>query len=188
MTRFAIAVLLSAALLPTGTARAGPVASDFWDGLRLAGQSIVVPPEWDGIWTTEDSVYDCVTGFKTFDAGKDTLCSGQVYAQGGPLSLVCNGTADATTFHATCTGSEMVFPDCMLLVDIQIDATRTADSYRAVTVTNTSYSGTGTGCSLLPPTCTRSVTYGTRTSGAPADYCATPVKQTTWGRLKAAYR
>ena len=188
MSRFAIALLLSAALLPTGSAHASPVASDFRDGLRLASQSVIVPPEWDGIWMTQDSVYDCTTGFKAFSSGTDTLCSGQVYAQGGVLNLVCNGTADATTFHVTCSGSETVFTDCTALVDIQIDGVRTGNSYRSVAVTNASYSGTGTGCSLLTPTCTRSVTYGTRTSAAPSAYCATPAIPTTWGQLKVKYR
>ena len=188
MSRFAIALLLSAALLPSISAQAAPVASDFRDGLKLASQSVIVPPEWDGIWTQEDSLYDCTTGFKSFFSGTDTLCAGQVYTQGGALNVVCNGTADATSFHATCSGSETVFTDCTVMIDIQIDGTRTGNSYRSVTVTNASYSGTGTGCDLLPPSCTRSVTYGTRTSAAPPAYCATPAIPTTWGQLKVKYR
>ena len=88
----------------------------------------------------------------------DTLCSGQVFtenAPGSPLAIVCNGTADATTFHATCSGSDTVFTDCLVTFDIQVDGVRTGESYRSVTTTNTSYSGTGTGCDLLPATCTR---------------------------------
>ena len=186
MSRIVIALLLSASLLPAGPAHANPGAYDFSLARSLLSE-IKVPPEWDGVWTTEDSLYDCTTGFKSFFSSADTLCSGQVY-NGGSLNFTCSGTADATSFHATCSGSEPVFTDCLLTFDIQIDGTRTGDSYRSVTVTNSSYSGTGTGCDLLPPNCTRSVTYGTRTGAAPSAYCLTPVSQTTWGQIKVKYR
>ena len=73
-------------------------------------------------------------------------------------------------------------------IDLQIDVVRTNDTYRSVATVNTSYSGTGTGCDLLPPSCTRTVSYGTRTGPAQTAYCETPARQTTWGRLKVTYR
>ena len=191
MTRIAFVLLLSASLLRAGAAHAAPRAYDFSQALRLMSGSVTVPPEWDGVWTTQDSVYDCTTGFKQFVSGVDTLCSGQVFtenAPGSPLAIVCNGTADATTFHATCSGSDTVFTDCLVTFDIQVDGVRTGESYRSVTTTNTSYSGTGTGCDLLPATCTRRVIYGARTGPAPAAYCTTPANRTTWGQIKVLYR
>ena len=74
------------------------------------------------------------------------------------------------------------------MIEIQIDRIRTGDTYRSVTVTNVTYSGTGLGCDLVPPSCTKVVSYGTRTGPAPAEYCLTPVKRATWGQLKVAYR
>jgi hypothetical protein len=191
MNRFALLLLLSALLLPAASAHAAPATYDFHDVFKILSGSVVIPPEWDGVWTTQDSLYDCTTGFKQFVSGSDTLCSGQVYTQdsgGNPFNLVCTGTADATSFHATCTGSGDIITDCLLTMEMQIDGTLTANSYRSVTVTNMSYSGTGTGCDLLPASCTRSVIYGTRTGPAPPLYCATPAKRTTWGQLKMSYR
>ena len=191
MYRFALALLLSASMVPAGAAHATPVAYDFNQVLRLTSGSITVPPQWDGVWTTQDSVYDCTTGFQQLVTGADTLCSGQVYtvsSAGSPVTITCTGTADATSFHATCSGTGTIFTDCQLTIDIQIDAILTGDTFRSVTTTNTSYSGTGTGCNLLQPSCTRSVTYGTRTGPAPTAYCLTPAKRATWGQLKETYR
>jgi hypothetical protein len=186
-----VVLLLSASMMPSGPARAGTAAYNFGRVLRVADASVVVPPEWDGLWATQDSVYDCTTGFKSFSSGVDTLCAGQVYTQdpgSSPVTLTCTGTADATSFHATCSGSAEVFADCQLLMEVQTDATRTGDSYRSVTTISTTYSGTGLGCDLLPATCTRVVSYGTRTGPAPVDYCLTPAKRTSWGQLKVSYR
>ena len=192
MKRLAFVVLLfSAPLAVAPPAHADNLAFDFARALRATSSSITVPPEWAGIWTTQDSVYDCTTGFKSYSTGTDTLCANQVYdgnQAGSPFTFTCTGTADATTFHATCTGGGEVFPNCSVTIDLTVDVVRTNDTYRSVVVANTSYSGTGTGCDLFPPSCTRTVSYGTRIAPAPTDYCSTPARQTTWGRLKVTYR
>jgi hypothetical protein len=192
MRRPVLALLLLAALIvPHRSAHATPAAYDFSKALRALAGSVKVPPEWDGVWTTQDSVYDCTTGFQALEVGADTLCSGEVFTQAAiasPLTLDCNATADATTFHATCSGSADVMTGCTLTVGIQIDAIRTSSSYRAVTTTDMGYAGSATGCDQLPASCTRTVTYGTRTGPAPSDFCVTPAKRTTWGQLKVSYR
>lgn len=183
-------LLLLAAPVPAGAASAEPAAFHFKSALRLLGGTVTVPPEWDGIWTTQDSTYDCATGPTGTSSSSDTLCTGQVFNQSppGPVAISCTGTADATTFHTTCDGSTVIFPDCKASYAIQVDGTRTGDSYRSVTVVNVTYSGTAKGCDLVPPSCTRIVSYGTRTGPAPASYCVTPVKASTWGKLKLIYR
>ncbi len=193
MRRLAMVVLLlSAPLLLSRPARAGAASHfDFAGALRAASSTITVPPEWDGIWATQDSVYDCTTGFQSYGTGLDTLCANQVFNGGtgdSQFTFTCTGTADATTIQTTCTGTGEVFPDCQVTMVVQSDAVRTNDTYRSVTTMNTSYSGTGTGCDMLPSSCTRTVSYGTRTGPAPSDYCSTPAKPTTWGRLKVTYR
>jgi len=186
-----VVLLLSASALLPGSAHARARVFDFSGALRVMGNTVTVPPEWDGVWTVQDSVYDCTTGFKYFDTSTDTLCSGQVIQQdttGVPVTIDCNGSADATSYHVTCTGSMDVFTDCQVTYDIQTDATRTSNSFRSVTTMSVSYSGTGTGCDLLPGSCTRTVSYGTRTGPAPLDYCLTPTRRTSWGQLKVSYR
>jgi hypothetical protein len=184
-------LLLFAAMVPAGSASANDVAFGFSSVLGAMSSSIRVPPEWDGIWATQDSVLDCTTGFKQLSSGADTLCSGQVYDQtalGLPLTITCTGTADATTYHATCTGSMEIVANCQATYDIQTDGIRSGDTYRAVTTTTVSYSGTAFGCDLFPGSCTTVISHGTRTEPAPSVYCVTAAKQTSWGSLKAMYR
>jgi hypothetical protein len=186
-----VLLLLFASVVLSGSAFAKAFEFGFGGALRIMSGSVTVPPEWDGIWAMADSTYDCITGLKGTSALADTLCSGQVYTQdvaGSPVTFICTGTADATSFHVTCTGSWDIITDCQITYDMQTDATLSGDNYRSVTTTNVSYAGTGIGCSFLPPSCTRVVTYGTRTGPAPSAYCLTPVKRTTWGQLKISYR
>ena len=188
--RILVLLVLLAPSLSSVPARAEPAQFNFMGALRIAGSSVTVPLEWDGVWATSDSVYDCTTGFRSTSPGSDTLCAGQVFSQnvpGSPISFDCSGTADATTYHVTCSGSADVL-GCQVTYDIQTDGTRTGTTYRSVTTSTTTYSGTGVGCNLIPSTCTRIVSYGTRTGPAPTTFCSTPVRNTTWGRLKVIYR
>ena len=59
---------------------------------------------------------------------------------------------------------------------------------RIVTTITTTYAGTAEGCSFFPNSCTRVVTYGTRTGSAPVTFCLTGLRQVSWGRLKMLYR
>ena len=191
MKRLAVICLVSLFVaLSFGSAYARPSTHGFGAALRAMDGPITVPPEWDGIWTTADSTYDCTAGFTEYSTGKDTICGGRAYSQAppGPVTFTCNGTSDATSIHVTCSGSSEIFPDCQATYVIQTDVTRTGETYRSVTTIDVTYSGTGEGCSLLPSSCTRDVTYGTRTGPAPLDFCLTSVKRSSWGQLKILYR
>lgn len=184
-------VLLSVTLLPARAAFASAVPPDLTRTFKLLGTLDNVPPEWAGVWTTQDSIYDCTTGFMSSSSGTDTLCAGQVLTQSvpnSPIVFTCTGTSDATTYHLECNGSVEFIPDCMTVMQIVTDGTRTSESYRTVSTITTTYSGTATGCDLIPGSCLRIVSYGTRTGPAPAAYCTTPARRTTWGQLKVSYR
>jgi len=191
MNRLAVGyLLLLTTLLAFGPSHADPAAPRDGNAFRLLAGSITVPSDWDGIWTTQDSVYDCTTGPMSTSSSVDTICSGQSFNGGssGGSPFTCTGTADATTIHATCTGSSAAGTDCQADYNIQMDVTRTNTTYKSVSTINVTYSGTGLGCDLYPPMCLRVVSYGTRTGPAPTAYCNTAVMRPTWGRLKTLYR
>jgi hypothetical protein len=195
MRRLVPAILVGVTIfVAASTAHAAPRALRFTDVLRASVATITIPPEWDGIWVSVDSVYDCTTGFENTEAFLDTLCSGAVFGYdgddptGGLITFTCDGTADATTAHVECSGSGEVFPDCTVTVLTTLDAIRTGDSYVAVAVSTITYSGTGFGCDFLTDTCKRVVTRANRSGPAPPAYCATPARPSTWGRVKVRYR
>jgi hypothetical protein len=184
-------LLLLAALLPSGAARAEPGAFGSPNAFRLMAGSITVPPEWDGVWTSTDSTYNCLGASLGVSTVTDTLCAGQVISQDGtglPVIFTCTGTADANSIHQNCTGSMQISADCQVEYQIQIDGTRSGTTFRSVTVSQVTYTGTGLECTLLPGSCRRVVSYATRSGPAPLDYCVTPVKGASWGRLKMLYR
>jgi len=194
MSRLLLLLMVAAALLGAATtAAAAPRALRYAEALRAAGGSVTIPPEWDGIWASEDSVYDCEGAFQSVESYFDTLCAGQVYAYadepfGGMFTITCSGTATATTAHVTCSASGEVMTDCLFTFDNEFDAIRTGDTFVAVSITNMGYSGTAEGCNLIPGSCTRIVTRATRISPAPTDYCLTPTRSATWGELRVRYR
>jgi len=179
--------LLCAALLPAVPAHAGP-AHNIKEILSALSPTTTVPPEWDGIWVTTDSIYTCTGGFQSTSTGKDTLCGGKEIPVPGGFNYVCVGTADATTIHMRCTYSYVPIPDCQADYVSVIDGTRTGDTYYYAVRDSTTFSGTGFGCSFLPPTCSIIHIHGTRTGPAPSVYCATATLPTTWGRIKTIYR
>lgn len=157
--------------------------------LRAARTAIVLPVEWDGIWTTADSVYDCSGVFQNTDAGADTLCGGRDYLTGEPgFPFECTGTVDATTIHVTCSGSVEAFPNCLATYTIETHGTRSGDSYFLVTTFSIAYTGTGEGCEFMPSSCDQTNSHGTRTGPAPPLYCSTPAQTRSWGELKIRYR
>ncbi|HET9326833.1 MAG TPA: hypothetical protein VFQ05_08690 [Candidatus Eisenbacteria bacterium] len=185
MKRLALMLLLLASTLLIGLAEAAPAPQVI---SKLARTSIVAPPEWDGYWTTVDSIYTCEGGLMNASPGADTICGGKDYAQtppGSTLQLVCTGNADATTIDVTCTGSGQVDVDCFAEYTVVTHSTRTADTYFTVSTINIVYSGAG--CPV-PPQCIQVNSHGTRTGAAPPDFCATATKKTTWGQIKALYR
>lgn len=196
MRRVVPCLLIVAAVLVTmaSSAAAAPRALRFAEGLRVAGGSFQVPPEWDGIWASEDSVYDCQNNLLNVESYFDTLCAGQVISfteddpTGGLIDIICTGGADATTVNVDCSGSAEFFPDCTVTFAVQLSALRTGDSFVGTSVTSITYDGTGEGCDLLPDQCTRVVTRANRTGPAPTAYCTTPTRASSWGDLKLRYR
>ena len=176
------------------SADASPRTLRYADVLRLSKTTVTVPPEWDGIWASEDSVYDCQGVLQSVEVYDDTLCSGQVIGYegedptGGLITITCDGTATATVAHVTCSGSGELMTDCTLSIFNSLDATRTANSFVAVSVTDVSTSGTAFGCDLFPRNCTRIVTHATRSGPAPTAYCATPARPSSWGDVRIRYR
>jgi hypothetical protein len=195
MRRPLLVLLVLAALAGTAIcAGAAPRALRYADILRAANGGIVIPPEWDGVWASEDSVYDCQGNLDFVETYLDTLCSGQVYGfdgddpTGGLFPIDCSGTATATTAQLTCTASGEVVEDCTISFTSTLDAVRTASTFVAVSVTDISYSGTGFGCDFIPAECTRVVTHATRLGPAPTAYCATPSRSSSWGEVRIRYR
>ena len=179
--------VLCVALLPVGLAQARP-APGTESIIRALAPATKVPPEWDGIWSRTDSVYDCTGSLQSTSTGLDTLCGGKDIPSPVGINYTCTGTADATSIHMTCTYDYTPFPDCTGHSESVIDATITGGTYYSVTRSNTSYSGTGFGCNLLPPVCTVIHVHATRTGAAPAAYCASATVPTNWGRIKELYR
>lgn len=195
MRRPLLVLLVLAALAGTAIcAGAAPRTLRYADVLRMSKATVTVPPEWDGIWASVDSIYDCQDVLQSVEVYDDTLCSGQVIGYegddptGGSITITCTGTATATVADVTCSGSGELFTDCTLSIFNSLDATRSGNSFVAVSITDISTSGTAFGCDLFPSECTRIVTHATRTSAAPTAYCATPARPSSWGEVRIRYR
>lgn len=180
-------VLAAVVLLP-GSAIAGRAPLNLKQLMgAIQGGTIVIPPEWDGLWDYSDSTYDCTGSFQSTDTGTDTLCAGAEAYDGGP-NFSCTGSANATTISIKCSGTQEVLPGCVGVYHYEIDGTRTGDTAFLVSTASVTYEGTVPGCDLIPATCTQTNSRTTRTGPAPSEYCATPVLPTTWGTLKIRYR
>lgn len=188
--RRALLTLLPASMLLIGSAHAGP-SSQHWESIvKSAKAQVVVPTDWDGIWTTQDSIYTC-EGFSlgALPPGADTLCGGKDYTTASPgtdIVFTCDGTANTTTFDLHCTGSGEVETGCTADYDVVIHGTRSADTFFTVSTINVTY--TGDTCPV-PSSCTQLNSHGTRTGPTTVADCAvTPTKRPTWGELKVIYR
>jgi len=175
----------------TAFAERGPLTSPLTTRQLLSiitGGGVTVPPEWEGIWTTTDTVYNCPSSFNNTSTVDDTICTGEALNDPGQTQLVCTGNATATTYDITCTGTDDVIPDCTATYNYHVHGTRTGESYFSVAELNVTYSGTAEGCDLLPPQCVQINTHGTRTGPAPPTFCSTPTRSSTWGQVKIHYR
>ena len=191
MKRLLLAFLMLAPVLVATSARADVVSDRMQQIVRQARAAIVVPTEWDGVWTSVDTTYSCAGAFQNTSTSTDTICGGKDYSpadSGSPVTFDCTGTATATTYDMTCTGSTEIFPDCTSDYTITVHGTLSGGTYFMVTTLQVNYSGTATGCDLVPPTCNQYNSHGTRIGPAPTAFCATPTKQATWGRVKSIYR
>jgi hypothetical protein len=149
-----------------------------------------IPPEWDGIWTSTDSTYDCAGGLQQVAVGEDTLCSGAVFLD--PVNFTgpaeCTGSITATTINITCTGDTMVVPDCVATLAYSIQGTRAGDDAYQVATISVSYDGSAPECGFFPDYCFQVNAHAHRTGPAPPTYCATPTLPSTWGGVKIRYR
>jgi len=179
--------VLCALVLQAGPALAQPTP-DIKEILRALGPATTVPPEWDGIWETTDSIFTCTGGLEDVSTGADTLCARAEIPPPMGINYDCTGTADATTVHLTCTIQYDPYPNCHANSLAEVDGTRTGDIYYFIAISNTTFSGSGFGCRMLPPQCSIIHIRGVRTGQAPLEYCATPTHPTTWGAIKMHYR
>lgn len=181
-------LLLLASICAVGIANASP-APTVASLLKAARAQVSVPPEWDGIWTTVDTVYTCEGLFSgTLPPGADTLCGGTEYSNTDPngTSFSCTGTANATTIDLTCTGSGEDPPGCTGDFTMTIHGTRTSTTFFNVYTIHGTY--TGLTCPM-PTACFQLNSHGTRTGATTAADCVTtPTKRSSWGELKILYR
>ena len=191
MKKLFVPLALGVSLVACASAHAAPAPPKLRHVLQLAFGSIVIPPEWDGIWTSVDSSSDCAGGPVQVSASEDTICGGEVFSpddSGAPFEFTCTGSADATSIDITCTGGGEVVPDCSAAVTYHLVGTRTGDTFYSVGTYQTSFSGTAKGCDLIPDSCTRLATVATRTGPTPPGYCTTPARRSSWGSVKTLYR
>jgi len=182
------AVLLTLLCATSASANPFPRVS-VMDMLRIA-EGPTFPPEWAGIWVMEDSTFTCQGAFEGFSVENDTLCTGAPISEPGesPLGILdCTGTADATSITSTCTGSFVIFPDCVATFTTTLSATRTGDSITATSEFSITYEGGGLGCSSFPAECEESRTTGMRIAGEP-ESCSTAVEATDWGLVKQLFK
>jgi len=149
-----------------------------------------IPPEWDGLWTSTDSTYDCTGGFQQVETGEDTLCSGAVLLDENSFvgQFDCTGSVSATTINITCTGMDTVVTDCFATFSYNIHGTRTGDDTYVVATISIIYDGPALECGFIPDTCLQINSHAHRTGPAPTAYCATPTLPSTWGGVKIRYR
>jgi hypothetical protein len=149
-----------------------------------------IPPEWDGIWTSTDSTYDCTGVLQQVGSSEDTLCNGAVFFDPSTITgdVECTGSFTATTLDITCTGVDTIITDCVATFTYHIRGTRTGDDAFLVTTITTNFDGTAPECAFIPDDCSQLNTHAQRTGPAPTDYCATPARPATWGEVKVRYR
>lgn len=191
MRRLPIAVLLFALVAFAPAAHAAPAPAFFAKMARQATRNIVVPLEWDGTYAIVDSIYTCDSTFVAFTTFGDTLCGGQPFvppSSDTTFALQCTGTITATTIDLDCTSSGPIVPDCDANYHMVMHGTMAPGLYHVVSTITITYSGNGVGCDNFPPYCGQVDTWGVRTGPAPTDYCTTPARRTTWGRVKSYYR
>lgn len=179
--------LALAFLLPPGTARAAAWSPPSLGHILRTASGPVIPAAWAGVWSFKDTTRNCNTHeILSATSGNDTLCTGGAFSdtvQGG-IQFTCTGNATDTQFDVTCTGSETI-PPCTVDIQVHITGTMSGDVARIQGQITTTYSGTG--CPV-PDQCTDLSDVYTRIGPPPNPCDTTPVKPTTWGRLKMIYR
>lgn len=188
MKKRLLLLMLCAAIAQAGLAQAQP-ALKIKDILRAAfSPTTNVPPEWDGIWATTDSLFVCTGHLEEVSTGADTLCARAEMPPPPGFGYDCTGTVTATTASMTCAMEYDPYPNCHASASATVEGTRTGDTFYFVITNSTTFSGTGVGCSSLPAQCSIVHIHGVRTAPAPSEYCVISTLPTTWGRIKTFYR
>jgi hypothetical protein len=151
---------------------------------------IPLPPEWQGVWVSVDSVYSCTDGSLIKVVVRlDTLCAGQDVSQdpNAPEHVrwdTCSGSADATQIHEHCSsaGSALCGEACVVNFTEDLDATRTGDTAHWVSLTQAVSTCQATICEW----CTLTHRHATRVAPGPCG--PVPTQPSTWGRVRATYR
>lgn len=147
-----------------------------------------IPVEWGGVWQSVDNTYDCDTNALLFnDAQQDTLCPGATLPGPAPgeMTLDCTTSADGDSYLVHCTSSLEVVPGCTVSFVYDTSATRTGDSYTAVSTSSTTYVGA---CFGMADTCERTESTGTRIAGPVPACSGTADENRPWGAVKLIYR
>ena len=186
---FVLLGFVSLATFAAAPAFAENVPQTFRDLLRGAAD-VDIPLDWDGVWSSTDSMYDCNGAFISVSTGLDTLCGGKSVTStnsGGGVPLTCSGSSSSTSIDATCTGSQNAIPGCDANLSFHILATRSGEHYDGQFTTTIDY--VGAACApFFTDSCHRTSSHADRIGPAPPSYCATPTERTTWGRVKTIYR
>src|SRR6185503_12719078 len=135
----ALLLLLTAMFLLPSPAAAARGPKTMMEMIRLVRGSgaVTIPPEWDGLYDTQDSTYDCLGNLTGTDSSIDTLCGGQVVLGDGNLD--CTGSANATSVNVTCTATDF-FDPCQITTTSNLRATRTGNTFFAVFTLTTEFS------------------------------------------------
>jgi hypothetical protein len=189
----AVLLIVSAALVVLADAAAARLPRTPFQLLQAGIAALdpyKIPPEWDGIWVSTDSTYDCNGGFQQVDSSTDTLCAGAVFFDPNVITgeVECTGSFTATTLNITCTGVDTIITDCVGTFTYNIRGTRTGDDAFLVVTIETSFDGSAPECGFIPDDCSQLNSQAQRTGPAPAAYCATPSRPSTWGEVKIRYR
>lgn len=147
-----------------------------------------IPAEWIGVWQLDISFYACGVSDPIFSTTElDTICAGTMIEDPQPdgITVSCTYSADATSYTSHCEGSTEVEPGCTENFVEDTAASRTGETYTAVTTTEVTYTGS---CSAPEDFCSRTEFAGTRISDGAAACAGTPNENSSWGALKSSYR
>lgn len=157
--------------------------------VSASAEGIPLPPEWEGIWSNIDSVYDCNTlALTKVVSQNDTLCAGELVGDDPHIDppfggVTCSGTGDATHLQSHCAVSGLCGEACGLDYTSDLDATRSAET--AFWLWTTKFQST------IPTydKCSLTRRHGTRIQAGPLAVCGSvPSKPLSWGGVKAHYR
>jgi hypothetical protein len=174
------AVVLTLAMVPAA-AHAAEVSPSLAKLFKMAGE-IEYPPEWTGIWSSSDSLYDC-EGNLLFGLApsEERICAGDpVEPPEEGVVFECTGDATPPDLDITCTGTETV-GDCTTNFTFHLEETLVGSERRYVYTVNTTNSAEckdpGDFCFVLRGTKTRI-----------SSNCTTPIDKSSWGQVKSRYR